>query len=61
MKLTSTTKKGKLMLNTYAQTQLMCCYCEGLLPENAQWCEPCGEYKGVMTIAQFQKTFGEDF
>lgn len=48
-------------LNSYATTQLMCVYCEGLLPDNAEWCEPCGEYKGVMTIADFHKFFGEDY
>mgnify|MGYP006269384679 CR=1 FL=1 len=50
-----------LNLNTYAETQLMCAYCEKLLQENAEWCEPCGEYKGVMTIATFQKYFGEEY
>lgn len=50
-----------MFLNSYAQTQLMCVYCEGLLPENAQWCNFCNEYKGVMTIADFQKIYGEEY
>ena len=52
---------SKLFLNSYATTQLMCVFCEGLLPDNAQWCEPCKEYKGVMTIADFQKYYGEEY
>jgi RNA polymerase subunit RPABC4/transcription elongation factor Spt4 len=51
----------KLFLNSYANTQLMCVYCEGLLPEDAKWCEGCQEYKGVMTITDFQKTYGEEY
>ena len=52
---------SKLFLNSYATTQLMCVFCEGLLPDNALWCEPCKEYKGVMTIADFQKYYGEEY
>lgn len=50
-----------MLLNKYAETQLMCCYCENLLPENAQWCANCNEYKSVMTIADFQKYYGEEY
>ena len=49
------------MLNTYSVTQLMCAYCEKLIGADETYCEPCNEYKGIMTVAQFQKTFGEDF
>lgn len=47
-----------MLLNDYSKTQLMCCYCENLLPSNAQWCKSCGEYKGVMTIEQFELIYG---
>jgi len=50
-----------MFLNSYAKTQLMCIYCEGLLPEDAKWCNFCNEYKGVMTIEQFQLTYGEEY
>jgi hypothetical protein len=50
-----------MLLNDYSKTQLMCVYCEGLLPNNAQWCESCKEYKGVMTIANFHAIYGEDY
>ena len=50
-----------MFLNSYVDTQLMCAYCEGLLPENAMFCNFCKEYKGVMTIANFQKIYGEEY
>ena len=50
-----------MMLNDYANTQLMCCYCENLLPSDAKWCETCNEYKSVMTVADFQEMFGVDY
>ena len=50
-----------MLLNTYSQTQLMCCYCENLLPSDAKWCVTCNEYKSVMTIADFQKIYGEEY
>lgn len=49
------------LLSEYAETQLMCEYCENLVPENQGYCIPCNEYKSVMTIAQFQKIYGEEY
>ena len=46
-------------LNDYASTQLMCAFCENLLPSDAKWCASCNEYKGVMTVEQFEKVYGE--
>lgn len=47
------------MLNDYAKTQLMCCFCENLQPSDVQVCGWCGEYKGIMTVANFQEIYGE--
>lgn len=50
-----------MILNTYAQTQLMCCFCENLISATENFCGGCGEYKGIMTVAQFQEIYGEDY
>lgn len=48
-------------LQHYAKTQLICVYCESLLPANAEWCEKCQEYKGVTTLAEYENTFGMEW
>lgn len=50
-----------MILNYYAKTQLMCAFCENLLPEDCKICSTCLDYKGIMTILDFQKIYGEEY
>ena len=38
---------------------MICCFCEIDLDTNAKFCWNCNEYKGVMTLADFEKYYGE--
>jgi hypothetical protein len=49
------------MLNTYTQTQLMCAFDEALVEAGSQLCPACGDYKGIMTVSEFQAVYGEDY
>jgi hypothetical protein len=49
------------MLNSYAKTQLMCAFDESLVEASAKLCPTCGDYKGIMTIADFQTVYGEEY
>ena len=38
---------------------MICCFCEIDLDTNAKICWNCNEYKGVMTLVDFEKVYGE--
>ena len=46
------TKKGKL--------KMICCFCEKTFSAGTKICGFCNEYKGLMTIADFEKTYGKE-
>lgn len=35
----------------------ICCFCETVLSSKATFCGLCFEYKGVMTISEFEKVY----
>lgn len=42
---------------------LMCVFCEGFVAEaidysTTQYCVPCNEYKGIMTVREFMAEYG---
>lgn len=39
---------------------LICCFCETISPAEIEWCDTCDEYKGLMTLADFNRYYGED-
>lgn len=39
-------------------TRVVCCYCEGDYPLNTRVCPSCHEYKGIMTIEDFEANYG---
>lgn len=55
------TKGNPMSLQEYAKTQLICAFCDNLLPANAEWCESCQEYKGVMTLCDYENAFGTEW
>lgn len=36
----------------------ICCFCEEVHHADATFCMSCYEYKGLMTISEFEKTYG---
>lgn len=38
--------------------KLICCFCERLCSAETEWCDNCDEYKGLMTIAEFDAIYG---
>ena len=38
---------------------MICCFCEIELAFDAKFCWNCNEYKGVMTLENFEKIYGE--
>ena len=36
----------------------ICCFCELELSEASRFCPNCNEYKGVMSITDFEKIYG---
>ena len=38
---------------------LICCFCETEYDFNTKICSFCDEYKGIMTIVDFEKIYGE--
>lgn len=36
----------------------ICCFCETVYSSNAVICGKCMEYKGLMTISEFDKVYG---
>lgn len=39
--------------------KLICCFCETEYESYTMMCYSCNEYKGLMTIADFEKYYGE--
>jgi hypothetical protein len=42
-------------------TKLICCFCEKVYSEGTLFCDFCNEYKGLMTISEFDKIYGKVF
>ena len=38
--------------------KLICCFCENIYAENVKFCGFCDEYKGLMTIKEFEEYYG---
>jgi hypothetical protein len=38
--------------------KLICCFCERVYLPETVFCSLCNEYKGLMTIDDFDKTYG---
>lgn len=45
---------AELLTNTNA---LICAFCEEIQEDNASYCEPCFEYKGLMTVEEYLQEF----
>jgi len=39
--------------------KLICCFCETEYNFGTRFCTLCNDYKGMMTITEFEKTYGE--
>jgi len=39
--------------------KLICCFCESVHSAEAKFCFDCNEYKGLMTISDFDKYYGK--
>jgi hypothetical protein len=40
-------------------TKLICCFCEKTYSAKTQFCNFCNEYKGLMTIKDFDNYYGK--
>ena len=40
-------------------TKLICCFCEKVYSSETKFCVFCNEYKGLMSISDFDKIYGE--
>jgi hypothetical protein len=40
-------------------TKLICCFCEKVYSSETKFCGFCNEYKGLMTINEFDKYYGK--
>jgi hypothetical protein len=40
-------------------TKLICCFCEKVYSSETKFCFSCNEYKGLMTITEFDKYYGK--
>lgn len=38
---------------------IVCCFCDTILENGSMFCYKCREYKGIMTLADFEKYYGE--
>ena len=38
--------------------KLICCFCETIYSNGVKFCVNCDEYKGLMTIEDFEKHYG---
>ena len=38
--------------------KMICCFCEKDFPAGTKICGYCNDYKGIMTLDDFQKTYG---
>ena len=39
--------------------KLICCFCEKYYSENVKFCGNCDEYKGLMSISDFEMIYGD--
>ena len=39
--------------------KLICCFCENTYSKGTLFCVSCNEYKGLMTIKEFNSYYGE--
>lgn len=39
--------------------KLICCFCEKFCSAETEWCDNCDEYKGLMTISDFENYYGK--
>ena len=46
-----------MMMTEIEMPEFVCCYCDEVVPDG-KVCYPCGEYKGVMTLAAWEKYTG---
>lgn len=43
----------------FDESTLVCAFCETIYEQNTKVCYVCEDYKGLMTIAEFEHTYGE--
>jgi RNA polymerase subunit RPABC4/transcription elongation factor Spt4 len=48
-----------MFLNDYAQDTKICCFCERIFDADEFLCGLCNDYKGMMTIAEFNRVYGD--
>ena len=51
-------KVSEALERDYALQNKMCVFCENVLSLKSVYCADCNEYKGVMTIQDFLRTYG---
>lgn len=39
---------------------MICCFCEKTFSAGTRFCVICNDYKGLMTIEDFEKTYGKE-
>lgn len=44
----------------YGLESIICVFCETILEIDAMYCSTCNDYKGLMTVQQFNNTYGNN-
>lgn len=44
----------------YGLESIICVFCETILEIDAMYCSTCNDYKGLMTVQQFNTTYGNN-